>query len=290
MIKNVYFWNNFHNGDVFYSKEFVRDIKNQIGEKHYYIHSNPKNILKDFDIEQINKITPDNLYSVYQDNDDLYINTWLGQSGGKYLKLGFDCSLKTNYLIYSDIFKKLGLEIKPIGYYIPTVDFTKIDTSKIDSFFDNDKKYILLCNNMVHSGQAVNFDFDPIINHISKNFSNITFIISNDTKISNKNVIKASDIIGFNNNLVEISYISTKTEIIIGRASGPFCFSHIKENMSNSNKIFISFSFKENESKWVPDEESQAKQYWFDWYDYSNEYIINSIESILKLKYKNGKN
>jgi len=51
---NIYFYNNYHNGDVFYSKEFVRDIKSKIGKEHYYIHNNNPAILKDFDIKQIN--------------------------------------------------------------------------------------------------------------------------------------------------------------------------------------------------------------------------------------------
>lgn len=274
---NIFFYNNYHNGDVFYSKEFVRDIKKKlIANNYYYIHNNDFSILKDFDIEQIRSVTPGNRVSLAKKGNDLYINTWVGQNEGKYLVYG--CSLKSNYLIFSDIYKTLGIDIESIGFYIPKVDFNKI---KLDI---NIEKSILVCNNYVHSGQSDNFNFDPIVEHISDTFPDITFILTNDTGLSKSNIIKVKDIIRFNTgNLLEISYISTKTDIIIGRASGPFCFSHIQDNMKDPNKTFIGFSYQENESKWVPDTESQAKQYWFNNFDKQN--IINSIELVIKNKY-----
>ena len=93
---DIYFYNNYHNGDVFYSKEFVRDIKKQIGLSHHYIHRNNPSILKDFDISQIKGYIP-NTSSLSKKDNNLYINTWVGQNDAKYLK--YDCSLKSNYLI-----------------------------------------------------------------------------------------------------------------------------------------------------------------------------------------------
>jgi len=274
---SIFFYNNYHNGDVFYSKEFVRDIKTKLSKNNnYYIHNNDFSILKDFDIQQIRSGTPNNSLSLAKKDNDLYINTWVGQGEGKYLKYG--CSLKSNYLIFSDIYKALEINIEPIGFYIPTVDFSNIN---IDT---NIKKSILVCNNYVHSGQSDNFNFDPIIDQVSNTFTDITFILTNDTMLEKSNIVKVKDIIGFDkNNLLEISYISTKTDIIIGRASGPFCFAHIQDNMKDSNKTFISFSYQENESKWVPDEESKSKQFWFHKFD--NQNVIDSIESTIKNKY-----
>lgn len=278
---NIFFYNNYHNGDVFYSKEFVRDIKNKlVANNYYYIHNNDFSILKDFNIPQIRTVTPDNSLSLSKKGNDLYINTWVGQGGGKYLTYG--CSLKSNYLIFLNIYKTLGIDIEPIGFYIPTVNYDKIEQNSLYTI--KMKKSALVCNNYVHSGQSDNFNFDPIIDHVSNTFPNVTFILTNDTQLSKKNIIKAKNIIGFDNgNLLEISNISTKTDIIIGRASGPFCFAHIQDNMKDPNKTFISFSYQENESKWVPDEESQAKQFWFDKFD--NQSVIDSIESIIKNKY-----
>lgn len=279
---NIYFFNNYHNGDVFYSKEFVRDIKNKIGINHYYIHNNDFSILKDFDINQIRIATPDNSISLSKKNNDLFINTWVGQANAKYLK--YNCSLKSNYLIYTDIYKSLEIQIEPINFYIPNVNFEKVDQLNINNFFDNiKKKTVLVCNNNVFSGQSVNFDFDPIINYISDIYKDVLFILTNNSNLSKQNVINVNNIIGYNmKNLLEISYLSTKTDIIIGRGSGPFCFSHIEDNINNDKKTFISFTNNENEGKWVSDSESKAEQYWFNNYD--NDYIINSILEVLKNK------
>lgn len=282
----IYFYNNFHNGDVFYSKEFARDIKNKIGSEHYYIHGNDFSILKDFEIPQIRLNTPHQNLSISKKDNELYINTWIGQNGAKYLV--YNCSLKSNYLLFSDIYKTLGIEIEPIGFYVPKVDFTKINKENIDNFFISKTKTVLFCNNLVNSGQAENIDFTPIIENIADKFKDITFIVTNNINIFKDNVIMVKDLIGYDiNNLLEISYISTKSDIIIGRGSGPFCFSHIQDNMKDVNKTFIVFTHKEDEGKWVPDTESVAMQYWYNTFNTND--ITNYIESIIKNKfYING--
>ena len=271
---NIYFYNNFHNGDVFYSREFVRDIMNKINSKYYYIHSNDFSILKDFPIEQINITSPDNNSFITIKDNDLFINTWIGNSRAKYLLS--QCSLLSNYRMYSDIYKELGLEIDNIESYIPNVNFEFVNKENIDKSDISDS--ILICNNNVLSGQAHNFNFDPIIDSLSDKFKDKKFIITNNTNIIKDNVMLAENIIGYsNNNLLEISYLSRKTNIIIGRASGPFCFTHIKDNINDENKIFICFASVENNCKWIPDKYSKAKQYWSS--NYSN--IIEYIEKII---------
>lgn len=280
MIENVYFFNNFHNGDVFYSKEFVKDIKSKIGKNHYYIHNNDFSILKDMDIEQIRKSTPKNEISVLIEND-LYINTWIGQQKTKYLSTANSgCNLNTNYNMFCDIYKQLNIEINSIEYYIPSVNFEKVQTLNIDNFINSNKRYILICNNEVLSGQSKNFNFDPIIDYLSTTYPDLMFIISNDTSLNKNNIFNFSNIGGITNNLLEISYISTKCDVIIGRASGPFCFTHIDENINNPNKIFVSFSYGEAESKWVSDNNCQAKQYWSN--DFDTSFINKYLSDILK--------
>jgi hypothetical protein len=275
---NVYFFNNYHNGDVFYSKEFIKDIKNKLGINHYYCHNNDFSILKDVDVDQIRKYTPHNDTSVIQIGDDLYINTWIGQQNFKYLTYG--CSLKSNYILFCDIYNQLNISINPMEFYIPTVDFQKIETKNIDNFIQSNKRYVLVCNNSVWSGQSENFDFDPIIDYLSNIYPNITFIMTNDSFLQKSNIITVNNILNYSNNLLEISYLSTKVDVIIGRASGPFCFTHIKENMENPNKIFICFSYYENESKWILDKNCQAKQYWSNIFDdlFIRKYLKNILQ------------
>jgi len=154
--------------------------------------------------------------------------------------------------MYIDIFKKLNISIEKEEYYIPKIDFNKIDTTTlIKNYFINNKydKFILLCNNKVNSGQSQNFNFDPIIDNISNKYKKFLFIITNETNIKKSNVVHVNDIINKKyDNLVDIGYLSTKCDIIIGRASGPFCFSHITDNINNENnmnrKKMLVFSFE----------------------------------------------
>jgi hypothetical protein len=184
--------------------------------------------------------------------------------------------------VFCDIYNQLNIEINPIEYYIPSVDFQKVQTLDIDNFINIDKKYILICNNAVSSGQSKNFNFDPIIDYLSTTYPDLMFIITNNTNLTKNNIFNFSNIV-INNNLLEISYISTKCDVIIGRASGPFCFTHINENIKNPNKIYIGFSYGEAESKWVSDNNCQAKQYWSN--DFNESSIINFIiDKIIKIK------
>lgn len=280
MDKNIIFYNSYHNGDVFYSKEFVKDIQRKVNTNYNYSHFNNTSILKDVNISQNRVQTPPNNITVFHNNNDIYINTWIGQNANYLIH---DCSLKSNYILYGDIYKSLNIDIEPIGFYVPEVDFNKVEKENIDNYFNNIKnKTVLVCNNNVHSGQAVNFNFDPIIDNISEKFKDILFIFTNGTFLKKDNITTAKDIIGFDmGNLLEISYMSTKIDTIIGRASGPYCFTHIKDNMNNENKNFIVFCNTEDVGKWVPDSESKAKQHWFNKYD--RNYVIDSIDSVLKI-------
>jgi len=275
-MSKIYFYNGAHNGDVHYSREFVRDIENKIGDEYCYIHVCDDSILKDFEIEQAHSNLPNNNLSCFADGNDIYINTWIGQQNMKYYNM-YQCSLKSNYCMYSDIYNYLGIKLETISYYIPKINFDKIYKTNIDNFFERNKKYVLICNNNVLSGQAINFDFDPIIKKISDQFKDVIFVITNNTNVKGTNIFNANDIIVSDKNLLEISYLSTKCDIIVGRASGPFCFTHIQDNILNVNKLFLVFSIFENDGKWISDSESLATQIWSNNFDENN-----IIENIIK--------
>ena len=76
--------------------------------------------------------------------------------------------------------------------------------------------------------------------------------------------------------MLEISYISTFCDVIIGRASGPHCFTHTKENLLNTKKTFISICNNKNEGIWF--DESEAKQVWTNNYDFDNVFNIINYE------------
>ena len=249
----IIFYNNFHNGDLHYSRQFVKDIISKLNAKDvYYSHKNNKNVLKDIDMNYSN-IPYDNKNQVSYDNDNILINTWIGQCGAKYLigEKSKDCSLYSNYNMFNDIYNTLNIKIENIEFYTPTIDFSKLQTYNIDSFLNDHKKNVLICNGDVCSGQCPNFSFNTIINKLSSEFPNVNFILTNKYQSVGNNIFFTNDIININDcDLNEISYLSTFCDIIVGRASGPHAFTHIKDNYNNPNKTFISFTNKKTEGNW----------------------------------------
>ena len=71
----IIFYNNFHNGDIFYSREFIKDIMIKTGEQHQYNHNNSFSILKDISIEQVkgNSLPNFNLY--HKSQNKIFINS-----------------------------------------------------------------------------------------------------------------------------------------------------------------------------------------------------------------------
>lgn len=281
--KDIVFYNNFHNGDLHYAREFMKDIYNKTKDKYgdfYYYHKNENNksILFDLDDIMIKAYLPNlpDSRGIYDDGRTIFINTWIGHNGMIYLVK--DCSLYSNHEMFKHIYDYLNISIDNIDNYIPTIDFSKLNnifTQNIDSIVKIKNKNILISNGNVNSGQALNFNFADIINNISSEFKNINFICTcKNFTSTNKNVLFSDDIIlKGGDDLNEISYLSTYCDIIIGRASGPYCFTHIKENLNNKNKTYISFSKQENEGVW---HQASAKNIW------SNNYDINNIIKIIK--------
>lgn len=273
----VIFYNNFHNGDIHYSREFVKDIMKKLPEnEYYYSHRNHNNLLKDIkNIRHIN-VPLDNSSQIQFKDNMILINTWIGQCSAKYLTQ--DCSLYSNYNMYQDIYKLLGIEIENIEFYIPSIDFCFVEKNGIDNFSFKSKK-VLICNGTIYSDQCPPFSFDYCINILSDKFSDIDFILTSESTIKKDNVHYTSNIIKINgNDLNEIAYLSTQCNVIVGRASGPHAFTHIKENFNNPDKIFISFTYKKNEGMWY--DNNICQQIWSD--DFSGQNIIKVIENKIK--------
>jgi hypothetical protein len=106
---NLIFYNNFHNGDIHYTRNFIKDIISKTNYDSYsFNHHNHHNILKDFNIRHLNhKLYYNNSYNAllsFSDNDNIVVNTWIGQDNAKYIrKSNKSCSLYSNYELYKDI-------------------------------------------------------------------------------------------------------------------------------------------------------------------------------------------
>lgn len=281
---NLIFHNNLHRGDCFYSRSFVKDIINKINAENYIYYTNYNfDVFKDLNIEHRNDkklINQLQETDTIIDSNNIYINTWIGQSKAVFLTDG--CSLKSNYNMYKVIYDKLNIRIDNIENYIPEVDFNYVEKDNIDIFitkYKNNKK-ILISNGNTLSGQSINFDFNPIILYLSSIYTDVIFLLTDNTyRINKDNIFYTSDIINLNSDMLEISYLSLFCDIIIGRASGPYCFSHIKENMNNPNKTYIGFCHYRSEL-WY--ENNISKTIWSNNFDINNivTTIVNEINRI----------
>ena len=91
-MKKIIFFNHYHNGDIHYSREFVKDIiKKTNSTECYYYHFNKPNLLKDINIKHNIPQYLDKQKQIIKISDNIFINTWIGQCGAKYLTK--DCSI-----------------------------------------------------------------------------------------------------------------------------------------------------------------------------------------------------
>lgn len=274
-MKKLLFFNDWHNGDIHMSREYVKDLVSIFKpEETYYYHINNPTILKDLE-----RIKHTNIKNI---QPNLVINTWIGQFW--HINNNFNgCNFLSYYNVMKELYSKLGIltSLKEIENYIPSIDYTKFNIQSFKSDKLKNKKNILFCNNLVNSKQSQNFDFSDIINNLSKSYKNINFIITNHNPkvILSDNVFYTTDVItGFEKfDLNEISYLSTKCDAIIGRSSGPYSFSVVKENILQNRKKFVCFSNTKNDAWFLND---LVDLTWSN--DYSPASVTNKIIEVLE--------
>lgn len=264
MIDTICFFNFFHNGDLFATREFISSLANQLGDKFKYQYSHLRNfkVLKDLNFEHIplllnkNIIPQHSRYKFFQKENILYINTWIGayMKGQSIDNVYF--AEGVNWIEYHKIWKyiynilnqNLNLQLifhDDIINYIPKINYEIYKIDNVNKFIKSDegKKKIIISNNEVLSGQSFNaFNYDDLVEYVAENKKDYTIIATKKYETNYKNIIFTDDIINSNDgcDLNEISYLSTFCDVLIGRNSGPFCFMNIKENLNNVNKKIIS--------------------------------------------------
>lgn len=256
----IIFYNHYHNGDIHFSREFIKDIMKKYKAKKYSYwfdtsHVSSEDIIKDCEIEIINTLPSDisEIEKFHKIKNKFYINTWVGRN--KYeLVNKYGINIEANYELYKEIYKELNIKLEQINYYMPQIDFSYYNVSKIDKFlkkFENSIK-VLISNGATRSAQSENFDMNNAIDGLSSSYKEVLFILTDSTnKINKNNIFYTDDIIGKKSgDLNEISYLSTKCNLIVGRSSGPYAFSLIKENLENPKKYFLSF-IEKPEYEWV---------------------------------------
>lgn len=256
----IYFYNPYHNGDIHYSREFVKDMMKKLDSEAYYLHG--KNPLILSDIENLKYDTLESrgfnfekpqFDSLIRKGDDIYINTWIGQKSYHFVNQ-YNCTLKTNYEMYKSTYDSLGIELEDISYYVPKIFFDNYDmklNADFKKFKDDNRKKIMICNNYPYTFKVPKINLNDVTNVLSQTLNNSLFILTNDdgiSKIDRENVIYVSDLVNADFDLIQSGYISCFCDIIVGKPSGPFCFTHIKENLFNREKTFLTCAEPANET------------------------------------------
>lgn len=249
-MKKICFFNHYHNGDVFHSKSFIKEIVESIDTDFCYAHSNNPVLLSDLNLEYLQVPDLDHKTKFLDTEDIFYVNTWIGSyfdEGAKYLG---ECTLRFSYEMFSKIYSELNsvfgtnLSLSEITDYFPTIDYQKFNIEKINDYVKTDtNKKVLLSNGPCLSGQCrYAGDMEPIINLLATKHPEVTFIATHKINTQSQNVKFAEDIIQVDGcDLNEIGYLSTFCDIIVGRNSGPFCFCTNQDNINNPNLVFYAF-------------------------------------------------
>ena len=172
------------------------------------------------------------------------VNTWLGVYDYLYVKgPKWYCSYSRYMKYLKNVLNYYDIPIREYEYYIPEIEYNNLDNiKKINDFFNvlklNYKKIVLICTGIVTSGQSQNFNFSPIVEKLSDTFPDTLFLVTTNDIIPKKNILSINNIFS---SLLDISYISKKIDIIIGRSSGPYIYWLTKNNLNDRNKKFICF-------------------------------------------------
>ena len=243
-------YNNYHNGDVFYSRVILQQLIQHTNIT--YHHNNTKVLFEDY--PNVNEVLIPELNN--QKKWDLQkglINTWIGSEDLKFLRIN-DCSFESVKSMLYEILFFYGLPIPDESECLPKINFHNLSNyQEIKDRLSELEKYdkvVLICNNNVMSSQSTNFIFDSVIDFLSEKYNNYLFIVTNNTDINRNNVVDITKFTKSDCNLLEIGFVSTKCDVIIGRSSGPFCFTHLYENLLDDSKTYISFTNKRSEGIW----------------------------------------
>jgi len=275
MFSSIKFYNHFGNGDVFESREFVRHLMEIIPAEEYiyYTNKSPRILMDILTLQVSNKfekeMQADKFWTI-KDNI-LYINTWIGRDS-KYVLPGSGCTIEMLYKMYNDLLEELGYTERlrdNVLTYLTWFGYGMYDIWDIIPFIESFKsKKVFISNGIVTSNQAENFDMSELISNLADKFQNIIFLVTSplEESFTRSNIIDANTLIKDkqDSNLVELSFLSTFCDLIIGRNSGPQVFSWTKNNCLGGNKINITLTRKETCSHFVHSTPINMKKYWTD--------------------------
>lgn len=238
----VIFYNYFGNGDIFESREFVRDWMDRTPEcQHLYAHGKGADLLRDMPLEWMEvEERMDPMKSVTWNGDDLLVNTWIGRDG-RYVLPGIGCVVERLFQMHNDMLAEARLPAlnRQVADYIPSIRYEAFGDMRIVEDLPKAKRCVLICNGPVQSRQAENFDFDPVLQIVAAQHPAVMFFHTSASNVSAPNLCSVSAL-----TLNQISYLSRSCRVLAGRNSGPHVFSQVRENWMDGSKILMCFTYE----------------------------------------------
>ena len=252
----VRFYNNWHTGDVFHAKGYIQDLQRQHPDIAWiYAHVNNPKLMQDIaHYEPVPDTCIDQERASVEQPDTLNINTWIGAYGWDVMPQGED---HANWPSLHRMFGMIYGELANIGvpltfdydhpeYYIPTTDFSKFEIAGGNAFLDQTqgRTRVLFCNGTVRSQQSQLTDMRTTIETLAQEFPDHVFICTAEFPTTASNVYFTDDIYGLTNDVNEIAYLSTHSNVIVGKNSGPYMYTHIVDNFWDPETTFLSLSHR----------------------------------------------
>jgi len=255
-MKNVIFFNHWHYGDLFSTRGWVADIKRQLADSTFY-YAHKKDNRATMDIAE--KLDEENNAAVLDgisqwnrfgtDEDTILINTWVGSYMG--LWANTHPSYISHHRIigecYNNIRQQFGIDLKlsdDVWDYVPQIDYSYYHTPLKDIKDKMVGNVYLFCNSAVASKQSSMDNMQKIIEYVADNHKSDTLIVTEKFDTKCENIIFTDDIFTTACDLCEISLLSTKVNLIVGKNSGPFTYANTKDNLLDKSKVFVNFSHK----------------------------------------------
>ena len=255
-MKNIIFFNHWHYGDLFSTRGLVIDIRRQLFDRNFaYIHTKNPAAVADL-APTLEPAQCQNILNVInmgqrlgKGEDAFFVNTWVGAYAG--LWPNAHPSYLSHYKIFEECYRNMNeffgtnLILNPdVWAYVPDIDYSVYDTKTVDLFIDSQKTTHLFCNGAVQSTQSSMGNMKEIIETLAVKHPEDTFVATEAFDTTLPNIKFTNDIFNKPCDICEISYLSIKTNVVVGKNSGPFTYANTRRNLMNPNKHLICFSHK----------------------------------------------
>lgn len=267
-MKKICFFNRWHNGDVFAGKAYMQDLIRQMPDfEFYHAQTNKLKSMADLPVhghygaESIPTALADS-YKFGDVADMFWINTWVGAYGNEVIPIGENhVNWPSLYTMWMRIYEQIELhfDVKlersaDVGQYVPDTNWNFYELAPAMRFLGQVQRMVLVCNGLVRSTQTTVGLMEDVVHQLNHDYPDIKFVCT--AKFDNSgmpnpgNVVFTDDIFKDvqEGDINEIAFLSTRAEVIIGKNSGPFMFCHVKENIFDPDKAFVSLSNSPSDS------------------------------------------